>query len=142
MLLRSCGLVRALGVLNLKTMLARATGRRFRDGAPVFQRQEPGNSLFLVMRGEVRLLSREGGESVEPGAARKGDVFGEGGLVEGLAARESSAIAIGELDVVELDPQSLAASMAASPEVMTYLRGIRARRQSASTEMADFLKRW
>ena len=141
-LLRSCGLIRSLGDQGLKTVLAVAVGRRFRDGVAIFTRLDPGDSLLLVMKGEARLIGREGGESVEPGGARKGDVFGEGGVLEGLKVRETTAVAVGELDVMEVPRQTARTLADALPELVAYLSEIRARRKSASAEMADFLNRW
>lgn len=133
--------VKALGAA-LARVSAKAVLRRFPDKVVLMQQGDVGHSLFLVMKGDVRLFARKAADSVELGVAHRGEVLGEGEVLDGSNVRAASAVAQGQVDVVELPRDVLLEGGALVPAVKAVLEQVRARRRLALDEMTDFLNRW
>jgi CRP-like cAMP-binding protein len=130
--------VKLLGVPTL----SKGQLRRFPDKAVLFQQGDDGDSLFIVVAGDVRLFARKDRDSVELGHAHKGEVFGEGSVLEG-GPRKTSSVAVGQVDVLELPRlMVLNAEGKLFPVLATLLRDVHQRRMKALDEMNDFLNRW
>ena len=68
--------------------------RRFRHGETVFHIGDPGDALFIVMSGSIKItLPADSGDEAILATLRPGDFFGELALLDG-AARSATAIAI------------------------------------------------
>ena len=70
-------------------------GRKFRRGEVVFHVEDPGDALFLVTSGEIKIVlpSEEGAEPVILTTVGRGGFFGELALLDGQP-RSASAIAV------------------------------------------------
>lgn len=77
-------------------LLALGMERRFNDGQLIFQRGDPGVSMMLVLRGQVRIsiLSEQGKELVFS-LIQPGECFGEIALLDGQP-RSAAATAVGQ----------------------------------------------
>lgn len=134
-------LVKALGA-TLQRVSAKAVIRRFPDKVVLMQQGDAGQSLFFVLKGDVRLFARKAADAVELGVAHRGEVLGEGEVLDGSNVRAASAVAQGQVDVVELPRDVLLERGALAPAVKAVLEQVRARRLHALDEMTDFLNRW
>ncbi|MBS1149062.1 MAG: cyclic nucleotide-binding protein [Myxococcaceae bacterium] len=139
--LRTAPLFKALG-RKTEPLLQAGIARRYPHQTVLFQQGEPGNSLFLVLRGEVRLSGRKGSDVVELGAASRGQVFGELEVISGAALRGSSAVSQGEVEAAEFPRQGLLERGALLVELAGFLRPISEARLKALSEMTDFMNRW
>ncbi len=133
-LLRMAPFVRAMGV-KAEALLKAGVARRYPDGAALFQQGDAGQSLFFVLRGEVRLSALSAGEAVELEIALPGAVCGETEVLSGAPIRTSSAVAQGEVDAAEFPRESLG-------ELAGFLRPIQEGRRKALNEMTHFMNRW
>jgi len=140
--LRDCGLLQDLAPEVAATLLASALGRRFADAGLVFQAQDRGQAVFLVLSGEARVTTVRDGTAVQVALARKGDCFGEDGLATRQAVRSLTATAVGSLDVAEFPASAVVAAVASSRRTRDYLMGLHERRRALQEEMTDFLNRW
>jgi CRP-like cAMP-binding protein len=95
--------------------------RRFADGAVVMAQGEPGQSLFLVAGGEVRVFASGPGPS-ERELARlfENSLFGEMALLTD-EPRAASVAAVGEADVVEVSREALDRASAQIPAIREAL---------------------
>lgn len=76
--------------------------RRFRRGEVIFHIGDPGDALFVILTGEVKIsLPSEAGDEAILATLRAGDVFGELALLDG-APRSASATAISPTETVVL----------------------------------------
>jgi CRP-like cAMP-binding protein/predicted acylesterase/phospholipase RssA len=76
-----------------------AATQSFAPGQPVFKAGDPGDSMFLVLEGQVDM---QGDESNAVASARRGDVFGEMALSDGRA-RNVTATAVSQTRVLPID---------------------------------------
>lgn len=140
--LSGCSLLQSLGDEDRARLLALAIGRRFSDGKAIYQTGDAGDSLFLVLQGDVRLQELKGSDRVELGLVHRGDFFGEAEVLGTTGARGGGAVAVGEVAVVELSKKLLQDLARKNPRLMSLLADVRDGRKSKGDEMEDFLKRW
>jgi CRP/FNR family transcriptional regulator, cyclic AMP receptor protein len=86
----------------LERLAAGMRSRRFRRGEVIFHIGDPGDALFVIVQGEVKIsLPSETGEEAILATLRPGDVFGELALLDG-SPRSASATALGPTETVVL----------------------------------------
>src|SRR6478609_4103227 len=80
-----------LDTVALERVAAGTRTRRFRRGEVIFHAGDPGEALFVIVSGEVKItLPSETGDEAILATLRPGDVFGELALLDG-AARSATA---------------------------------------------------
>jgi CRP-like cAMP-binding protein len=78
---------------DLETLVASVETRRYRRGETVFRQGDPGDALYVVLSGRVKIASpSEGGVEAILATLRPGEFFGALALLDG-AARSASATA-------------------------------------------------
>jgi CRP-like cAMP-binding protein len=91
-----------LDAVALEGLAATMRARRFKRGEVIFHIGDPGDALFIIVSGEVKIsLPSDTGEEAILATLRPGDVFGELALLDG-APRSASATALGPTETVVL----------------------------------------
>lgn len=91
-----------LGPEAMERLAATMRSRRFRRGEVIFHLGDPGDALFVIVTGDVKIsLPSETGEEAILATLSPGDVFGELALLDG-APRSASATALGPTETVVL----------------------------------------
>jgi CRP/FNR family transcriptional regulator, cyclic AMP receptor protein len=87
---------------DLERVAAGTRTRRFRRGEVIFHAGDPGDALFIILSGEVKIAlpSDEGDEAILA-TLREGDVFGELAVLDG-APRSATATALVPTETVIL----------------------------------------
>ena len=93
--LRRCALFGRVDDGSLAMCAATLRVRRFRRGDTIFHQGDPGDSLFIIESGSVKIVlpSPEGEEGAIIATLGRGDFFGELALLDG-APRSAMAIAV------------------------------------------------
>ena len=101
--LHSCPLFAELDAATLTLCADAMRGRRFRRGEVVFHLEDPGDALFVVTSGEIKIVlpSEEGSEPVILTTIGRGGFFGELALLDGRP-RSASAIAVRAVEALVL----------------------------------------
>ena len=109
-------------------LLALGVERRFNDGHLIFQRGDPGNSMMLVLEGQVRIsiLSEEGRELIFS-MIQPGEFFGEIALLDGQP-RSADATAVGKCALFTLMRQDFIAFLERHPRVAIRVMALLCRR--------------
>jgi CRP-like cAMP-binding protein len=63
---------------------------KFSPGDVVYRESEPGDEMYVIQKGKVRLTRKTGGTDSELSVLAKGDFFGEMSLLEGLPRSETA----------------------------------------------------
>jgi CRP-like cAMP-binding protein len=101
--LRDHPLFRDLDPIALDELCRYANVRKFRRGAVIFSKGDPGHSLFAVASGSVKMSSSSvDGRNAILNLIGKGEIFGEIALLDGLA-RTTDAIAHTSCELIVLD---------------------------------------
>lgn len=91
-----------LDPVALERLAASMRARRFRRGEVIFHVGDPGDALFVIVSGDVKIsLPSETGDEAILATLRPGDVFGELALLDG-SPRSASATALGATEAVVL----------------------------------------
>ncbi len=139
--LASAPFIKALGKARAG-ILSQSVIRRYPDTCVVMQQGDMGHSLFLVLEGGVRIFARRDTDSAELGVVHCGEVFGESEVLTPKGVRRCSAVAQGQVDVMELSKSSLLLNGHLPADVAAFLQGVQRTRVKALDEMSDFLNRW
>ncbi len=87
----------------LEQLCRYAKGRKFKRGATIFSKGDPGNALYVVIGGTVKIsISSADGRSAILNLIGEGESFGEIALLDGLA-RTTDAIANSSSEILVID---------------------------------------
>ena len=115
---------------------------RFRRGATVFSKGDPGTSLFVVRSGIVRVSARSTvGKDAVFGLFKEGDFFGEIALLDGLP-RTANAIAFTDCILLAIDRRDFLPILQSEPPLMLHVIDVlcaRLRRTTSQVEDLLFL---
>jgi CRP/FNR family transcriptional regulator, cyclic AMP receptor protein len=126
---------------SLEPLLADFRLRRYATDSYIFREGDPGDHLYLVGSGEVKILrTTEAGGEVVFAVLGTGDVFGELAVLEENAVRSADAQALAETECFVLHRQALVAFLQAHPAVMwrviTVLSDYIRRKDEAFSDLA------
>src|SRR5579862_7594219 len=99
-------LFRGLSPATIQQIAALSTRRPFAEGSIVFSQGDPGDALYGVVTGRVRIsASAPDGKEMFLNIMEPGDTFGEIALLDGNArTATASATALSELLIIARDP--------------------------------------
>jgi CRP-like cAMP-binding protein len=112
-----CRLFAGLGPEALEAIARSLRVRRFRRGEVLFHEGDPGDALFIVASGAVKVvIPSEEGEEAILATLKRGDFLGELALLDG-APRSASAIALEATDALTLPRDQFRALADAEPAI-------------------------
>jgi CRP/FNR family transcriptional regulator, cyclic AMP receptor protein len=116
-----CHLFVGLGPESLQAIGRTLRKRHFRRGEVLFHEGDPGDTLFVVASGAVKVVvpSEEGEEAILA-TLRRGDFLGELALLDG-APRSAGAVALEATDVLALPRDRFTALVASEPAIRDAL---------------------
>lgn len=126
---------------DLESLLADFRLRRYATDSYLFREGDPGDHLYLVASGEVKIsrTTERGGEVIFA-VLGTGDLFGELAVMQENAVRSADAQALNETDCFLLHRQALVAFLQAHPAVMwqviTVLSDYIRRKDEAFSDLA------
>jgi len=110
-----------LETATLERVAAGTRTRRFRRGEIIFHAGDPGDALFIIVAGEVKIaLPSEEGDEAILATLGPGDVFGELALLDG-APRSATASALVATEAVILPRDRFRELVATEPAVRDTL---------------------
>ncbi len=141
--LRRCALFAQADEATLRSCAAQLRTRRFRRGETIFHQGDPGDSLFIIQDGSVKIVlpSPEGEEAAIIATLGRGDFFGELALLDG-AYRSATAVAVEASETLVLRREPFAALIDSDPGLRhALLAGLAAelRRLTGHVEELHFL---
>jgi CRP-like cAMP-binding protein len=99
----ACRLFAGLDATTMDLVIGALRARRFRRGEVIFHGGDPGDSLFIVASGSVKILvaAEDGGEPAILTMVGAGGFFGELALLDG-GARSATAVAVDRVETLVL----------------------------------------
>ncbi|HSA13184.1 MAG TPA: cyclic nucleotide-binding domain-containing protein [Spirochaetota bacterium] len=93
--------------------------RAYRDNTMIFCEFEPGNELFIIQSGKVK-ITKIVNEEVLLAVLKQGDIFGEMALLDNKP-RSASAITFGDVEVLAINKSNFENMVQAQPQLATRL---------------------
>lgn len=119
--LSACPLFAGLEEGALLRLARAARGVRLAPGGMLFQKGDPGNALFVIVRGGVRVVARSReGEELTLNRLGAGDHLGEIALFDGRA-RTADAVATEDTELLSIGCQDILKIIGDHPEIATRL---------------------
>jgi CRP-like cAMP-binding protein len=138
-LLERVPFVAALGVSEREALAAASKRRRFKRDEAIFDKDDAGESLFIIDEGSVRIyLPSPQGADLTLAMLGPGDFFGDMALLDGRP-RSASAAALRETETVALDRADFTAVIRSRPEAAMAVLAAVAGRLRETNEMAGDL---
>ena len=132
LLLRGVPLLATLSPSELKRVSAITTEHHFLDGEIIFEQDEPGDEMFVVVAGEVRVLVKNENQIDKEVARRKaGEPVGD------LTAVAQSDRDVGDVHLLCLDRKSFEGLLRERPEVSLAVMRILCERLLQATQHED-----
>jgi CRP-like cAMP-binding protein len=114
-----------------------ATRRFYDEGAVVFMRGDPGDSLCGVATGRVRIsASAPGGKEVFLNIMEPGDTFGEIALLDG-SPRTATATAMARTELIVIPRDAFYALLQSQPQLAAHLIQLLCKRVRWTAEMME-----
>ena len=104
--------------------------QHYAAGEKIIEEGAAGDSLFLVDRGEVRVLRRLGGTPREIARLGEGECFGEMAMLTGQQ-RTATVVAGTDVDVFMIDKAGFQDILAANPDMAVDISALLAKRRAA-----------
>jgi CRP/FNR family transcriptional regulator, cyclic AMP receptor protein len=141
-ILRNHSLFGQLDVDALNRLASYAHTKSVRPGATIFERGDPGTSLFAVLRGTVKISNRSSnGKDAVLNMISAGGIFGEIALLDGQS-RTADAFAASDCELMQIDRRDFVPLLTQNPEIALKLIEVlcsRIRRTSEQVEDMTFL---
>lgn len=101
---------------DLKQVAAIAQEATFSDGTAIVHQGEEGDVMFIVLSGEVRVVSTQGQKEIELARRKPGEYVGEMALIS-REPRIASLIAVGNVRTLCIDQPSFESLLRDRPDV-------------------------
>jgi len=127
----------SLDSTELAALSALARPLRCRKGEVVFREGDEGTTLFIVKKGEVRIVLRsQDGKEATLGFRAAGDFFGEQALLDG-EPRSADVIATEACELLSLRREGFLHFLTGHPEVAISLLAILSQRLRSTTRLVN-----
>jgi CRP/FNR family transcriptional regulator, cyclic AMP receptor protein len=111
-----------------------AQPRLYKPGQALFSDGDPSRSMFIIKKGAISIRKRRGNGTIEIGRALSGEVIGELSFFD-RKPRSASAVAIIEVEAIEITFESLEKIYISIPDYMKTMVASLAERLRRANEM-------
>src|SRR2546429_3275522 len=120
--------------------LSSATKRRtFRSGEVIFHRDDPGQVLYMIKEGKVKIcIISPDGQEVSLAVLGKGEYFGEFALLDGLP-RSTDAVALEKVECYTLQRSDFLNAILKNPKIAIQIIEVLTRRLRSTDQMVEDL---
>ena len=124
---------------DIRELMAVARRRIFRSGEVIFHRDDPGQVLYVIKEGKVKisLISPEGQE-ISLVVFGKGECFGEFAILDGLP-RSADAIALERVECYTLQRSDFHKTIMKNPQIAIQVMEVLSRRLRTTDQMVENL---
>ncbi len=80
----------------------------FTEGQHIVRQDEPGESMYVIVSGSVKVIHRAEGREIELATLKAGDFFGELALVD-EGPRSADVVALGDVEMLSISQATIRA---------------------------------
>src|SRR5207249_11384044 len=124
---------------DIRALMAIARKRTFRSGEIIFHRDDPGQVLYVIKEGKVKisLISPEGQE-ISLVVFGKGECFGEFAILDGLP-RSADAVALERVECYTLQRSDFHKTIMKNPKIAIQVMEVLSKRLRTTDQMIEDL---
>lgn len=109
------------------------TPRSYPPGAFIVREGEKGNSIYIIVKGRAKAVTKVGGQEVVLGVLNESDFFGEVAFLTGRP-RTADVVTVLETDLLELPGESVSALLAQYPNIRAVLESLYIKRMQITID--------
>ncbi len=109
------------------------TPRSHPPGSFIVREGEKGNSIYIIVKGQAKAVTKVGPQEVVLGLLNENDFFGEVAFLTGRP-RTADVITVLETDLLELPGESVSALLAQYPHIRTVLESLYIQRMQVTID--------
>ena len=124
---------------DIRGLMALAKRRTFRSGEVIFHREDPGQVLYVIKEGKVKIsLISPDGQEISLVVFGKGECFGEFALLDGLP-RSADAVALEKVECYTLQRSDFHNAIMKNPKIAIQIIEVLTRRLRSTDQMVEDL---
>jgi CRP/FNR family transcriptional regulator, cyclic AMP receptor protein len=124
---------------DLHELMAAAKRRAFRSGEVIFHRDDPGQVLYMIKEGKVKIcIISPDGQEISLAVFGKGECFGEFALLDGLP-RSADAVAMEKVECYTLQRSDFHNAIMKNPKIAIKVMEALIKRLRTTDEMVEDL---
>ena len=125
---------------DLQTIATDIIPRTFQQGEVIFHEGDPGQMLYLIQAGQVRIFVNglDGSETSVILFGRPGEIFGELAVVDGMP-RSATAVALGQTTLYTMSRENFSKHTRQYPQLALNFMKVLSSRVRSSTQQMDSL---
>ena len=124
---------------DIRGLMALAKRRTFRNGEVIFHREDPGQVLYVIKEGKVKIsLISPDGQEISLVVFGKGECFGEFAILDGLP-RSADAVALEKVECYTLQRSDFHNAIMKNPKIAIQIIEVLTRRLRSTDQMVEDL---
>jgi CRP/FNR family transcriptional regulator/CRP/FNR family cyclic AMP-dependent transcriptional regulator len=124
---------------DIRSLMALAKKRTFRNGEVIFHRDDPGTVLYVIKEGKVKIcLISPDGQEVSLVVFGKGECFGELTILDGLP-RSADAVALEKVECYTLQRSDFHNAIIKNPKIAIQVLEVLSKRLRTTDNMVEDL---
>src|SRR5947209_16092707 len=124
---------------DIRALMAVARKRTFRSGEVIFHRDDPGQVLYVIKEGKVKIcLISPDGQEISLVVFGKGDCFGEFAILDGLP-RSADAVALERVECYTLQRSDFHNAIMKNPKIAIQVLEVLSKRLRTTDQMVENL---
>ena len=137
--LKQVPLFTGLAEEEIQELMALAKRRTFRSGEVIFHRDDPGQVLYVMKEGKVKIcLISPDGQEISLAVLGKGDCFGEFAILDSLP-RSADAVAMEKVECYTLQRSDFHNAVMKNPKIAIQIMEVLTKRLRTTDEMIEDL---
>ena len=137
--LKQVSLFAELADEDVRGLMAVARRRTFRAGETIFHRDDPGQVLYVIKEGKVKIsLISPDGQEISLVVFGKGEYFGEFALIDGLP-RSADVIALEKVECYTLQRSDFQKAIMKNPQIAIQVMEVLSKRLRIADQMIEDL---
>ena len=124
---------------DIRGLMALAKRRTFRNGEVIFHREDPGQVLYVIKEGKVKIsLISPDGQEISLVVFGKGECFGEFAILDGLP-RSADVVALEKVECYTLQRSDFHNAIMKNPKIAIQIIEVLTRRLRSTDQMVEDL---
>src|SRR6266513_4835123 len=124
---------------DIRELMSVAKRRTFRSGEVIFHREDPGQVLYVIKEGKVKIsLISPDGQEISLVVFGKGECFGEFAILDGLP-RSADAIALERVEFYTLQRSDFHKTIMKNPKIAIQVMEVLSKRLRTTDQMIEDL---